>query len=320
MRRVLSVGFAPHAIFVACLWALIRSGSFAGPGHWEDVVPATPAGVAGALLLIAACAAVLGLLLHPFQIRAVRLLEGYWDRWLPTARLAGVLIEYQRRKWQALKRIAEEVEEEEQEARPRVRMSLPEQVRDLDSARDRVRDDARRRLAAMPPGDVLLPTALGNALRAGELRAGERYGLATLASWPRIYPQLSPPLAKAVSSARDGLDAAVNLCYSFAACVLVLALALHDEPDKWWLPLLALAASALAYKGAVVATQGYAHAMDVVYDLHRFDLARALHHRPPDRESEWDFFRRVSEAFADTTTGPPYDHGRSDANEADRTA
>ncbi|MGW0811367.1 hypothetical protein [Nonomuraea sp. NPDC002799] len=313
------MGFAPNAIFVACLWALIRTDSFSGRGRWENIVPHTPTGLAGALAGICACAAVLGLLLHPFQIRAVRMLEGYWDRWLPTARLADVLVEYQRRKRQSASEMADGAGNNERKAGPRSAMSLPEQTRNLDTAAQRMRANARRRLGGMPPAEVLLPTALGNALRAGEIQAGERYGLTTLTTWPRIYPQLSRPLAKAVASARDSLDTSVNLCYSFLACAVVMGVAMYDEPGKWWFPPIALAAAALAYKGAVTAAQGYAQLMHIVYDLHRFDLVRALHYQLPDRDSEQGLFRRISEALANKAVNLPYDHGRSYSDEADRT-
>ncbi|WP_160573779.1 hypothetical protein [Actinomadura physcomitrii] len=254
------MGFAPHAVLLTWLCALLRAHAFSGRGQWVEIVPQTLAGTATSVLVIGAGAAVLGLVLHPFQIRAVRLFEGYWDRWTLTARLADVLIGHQRRRWRAIDARARGT------GRRRPRRDSGSPMGD-GSARERVRANAEHRLAALPPLDVLLPTALGNALRAGELRAGERYGLATLASWPRIYPQLSRPLASAVGSARDTLDTSVNLSYSFLACALVSAAAVYDEPGMWWLPAASLGAAALSYKGAVTAAQGYAHLMHIVYDL-----------------------------------------------------
>ncbi|WP_211258931.1 hypothetical protein [Spirillospora albida] len=310
---MLSVGFAPHVIFVAGLWGLVRANAFSGPGQWADSVPRTPAGVAGTVLGVCGCAAVLGLLLHPFQVRAVRMLEGYWDRWTPTARLADLLMAYQRRRWRATDAIARGGRERNRESGT----GGPEETHDLVSARDRTRADASHRLAALPPVDVLLPTALGNALRAGELGAGERYGVTTLASWPRIYPQVSRPLAGALESARDTLDSSVNLCYSFLACAVASAAAVYDEPEMWWLPTASLCAATVAYKGAVTAAQAYARLMHVVYDLHRFDLVRALHYRLPGREEEWALFRRISDALAGHPVNLPYDHGQSSSDGTD---
>ncbi|GAA3574896.1 hypothetical protein GCM10022295_65580 [Streptomyces osmaniensis] len=290
VRRVLSVHFAPCALFVAGVLALVRAGSFSGRSDWAAVLPESPAVGLGVGLAVVVCASLLGLLLQPFQVRAVRVLEGYWDRWPLTACLAGVLARLQRRRWEALHRRAAKV---------------PDSDREL-----RVRADAGRRLATQPPAEVLLPTALGNALRAGELTAGERYGLTTLSSWPRIYLQVSTRMAEVLGSARDALDAAVNLCWSFIALSTASALALYDEPSAWWLCSVGLMLAAVAYKGAVTAAQAYAGLMHVVYDLHRFDLLDALHlPLPADRADEREIFSEVSKMLVGLPPdGRRYDH------------
>ncbi|MFI0511574.1 hypothetical protein ACH3Y9_14765 [Streptomyces sp. WSLK1-5] len=292
MRRVLMVHFVPCVLFVSCVYALLRSGSFPGRGNWGAVLPSDWSGVVSSALIVGSGSVVLAMLLYPFQVRAVRLLEGYWDRWSVTARLAAVLTEVQRRRRHALGN----------------RITVGS---DASAQATRVAAEAARRLAAVPPEEVLLPTALGNALRAGEFSAGERYGLATLASWPRIHMQVSDRLADALHSARAALDTAVNLCWSFLASAVVASTALYDEPVMLWLPLLALLLAALAYKGAVTAAQAYAGLMHVVYDLHRFDLLDALHHPLPDRADEAETFWQVSQSFTGRPAADlPYDHGR----------
>ncbi len=301
MRRLLVVGFVPCGLIVGCLWALVRAGSFSGRrSDWAAVVPATAGAVATTLLTLTACAGLLALLLQPFQVRAVRVLEGYWDRWPVTARLAGVLVEVQRRRWEALR----------ERAQGRRSLSGASSSTSGGAADRRIRADAGRRLGARPPVDALLPTALGNALRAGEMSAGERYGLATLAAWPRIYMQVSDRMSDVLRSTRDALDVATNLCWSFLALTVVSATALYDEPAHRWLSAAALLLAAVAYKGAVIAAQSYAGLMRVVFDLHRFDLAEALHYPlPADRHEEDVLFTDVS----DLLTGRgrpdlPYDH------------
>ena len=304
MRRVLSVHFAPCALFVAGVVALARAGSFAGRSDWAHVWPKRPEATVGLILLVVVCAALLGLLLQPFQVRAVRVLEGYWGRWLVTAALAGVLTEVQRRRWEAL----------------RERAAAPASGPVATS----VRADRARRLSARPPAHVLLPTALGNALRAGEIRAGERYGLSTLASWPRIYMQVSDRMADALRSTREALDAATNLCWCFLALSVISAAAFYDEPGLWWLCGCGLLLATVAYKGAITAAQAYSGLMHVVYDLHRFDLVEALHLRLPDGpEDEEELFAQLSDLF--TGRGKPdlpYDHrpGLSRSDDTDGSA
>ena len=297
MRRVLTVHFAPCALFVAGVLALVRAGSFSGRSDWGAVWPQRPASVFGAITTITVCATFLSLLLQPFQVRAVRVLEGYWDRWSPTARLAGVLVQVQRKRWLALRKRAHRKVGRDRELR--------------------VRADALRRLAAVPPADVLLPTALGNALRAGELSAGERYGLTTLTSWPRIYLQVSDRMAEVLRSTRDALDTAVNFCWAFLVLTGTGVTALYDEPSAWWLCGVGSVLAAVAYKGAVTAAQAYSGLMHVVYDLHRFDLLDALHYPlPTDPASEEALFSEVSDRFAGLRSrGRPYDHGPSDGGD-----
>lgn len=275
VRRVLSVHFAPCALFVAGVLALVRAGSFSGRSDWQAVPPTGLVAALGLTATVVACAALLGLLLQPFQVRAVRVLEGYWDRWLVTAGVAEIFVKVQRRRWDALRRRAGKTSEKDAEFR--------------------MRADARRRLAGRPPADVLLPTALGNALRWGELSAGERYGLATLASWPRIYFQVSDRMAEVLSSTRDSLDRAVNLCWSFIALTGTGAVALYGESSMWWWCAAGLALAFVAYKGAVTAAQAYSGLMHIVYDLHRFDLLEAMHYPLPERENEEDTFAGVSD-------------------------
>ncbi|MGA5501928.1 hypothetical protein [Streptomyces umbrinus] len=288
---MLSVHFAPCAVFVAGVLALVRAGSFSGRSDWGAVWPQRPGTALGLIVTVVVCAVLLGLLLQPFQVRAVRVLEGYWDRWALTAGLAGVLGRAQRKRRQALQKRADTP-------------AVGDTVR-------RVRADARRRLASQPPGDILLPTALGNALRAGEVSAGERYGLATLPSWPRIYLQVSDRMAEVLRSTRDGLDTAVNLCWALLALTGTGSVALYDEPSDWWMCGAGFLLASLAYKGAVTAAQAYSGLMHVAYDLHRFDLLEALHYRLPlDRATEEETFFRLSELLSGA--GPadlPYDHG-----------
>jgi hypothetical protein len=292
LRRLLTVGFAPCGLFVTVLWGLVRAGSFTGRGSWERVIPDSPGAVAGLLLVLTGGASLLALLLQPFQVRAVRVLEGYWDRWPATAGLAGVLVEVQRRRWEALRTRAEGAVREE--------------------AARRVRADAGRRLGARPAAEDLLPTALGNALRAGELSAGERYGLSTLGSWPRIYMQVSDRMSDVLRSTRDGLDTAVNLCWSFLAVAVISGVAGYDEAGPRWLCGGALLLAVVAYKGAVTVAQAYAGLMHVTYDLHRFELLDALHYPlPTDEEAEQEIFAEVSARFAGQGGGRmPYEHGR----------
>lgn len=148
------------------------------------------------------------------------------------------------------------------------------------------------------PETVLLPTALGNALRTGETSAGERYGLDTLSSWPRLYPLLSDKFTAVQASARDSLDAAANFCISFFVVSVVAVVALADEPKAYWIPALTIALCCLSYVGSIAAAVTFTTFVRVAYDLHRFDLLKAMHYKLPETAvEEYDQFEALSDFF-----------------------
>jgi hypothetical protein len=158
------------------------------------------------------------------------------------------------------------------------------------------------RLYPLDP-DRLLPTRLGNVLRSGEDRAGQRYGLQTVTMWPLLYPSVSPSLTEALDGLRDQLDVAVRLCV-----VLLIAAAVSGAmliTDGWWLavPAAAILLAWLAYRSAIRTAAAYGEAMGWAFDLHRFDMLTALHlPLPPNMAQEEEFNQQLSDFF---TTGEP---------------
>ncbi len=121
---------------------------------------------------------------------------------------------------------------------------------------------------------------------------------------------------------RDQLDLAVRFCTAFLAATMisVICLARHG----WWLTVAAatLALAWLSYRGALTAATAYGQAVEAAFDLHRFDLLRALHLPLPTNltsevranEQVSQFLRQPHEYLqALTATGRgvdfTYDHG-----------
>ncbi|WP_182903258.1 hypothetical protein [Microbispora sp. H10830] len=147
-----------------------------------------------------------------------------------------------------------------------------------------------------PARDLLLPTVLGNALRAGELRSVERYGLDALVVWPRLYPLLSERLTGLLTAQRNQVDAMVSFTAMFLAIAVLSAAALTG--DGWWSLLAAgaLAMAAASYTAAVAAAVGYGYLLEVAFDLHRFDLLRAMRQPlPATLEEERELNTRLSD-------------------------
>ena len=273
--RFALVGLLPGVVLALFVLALLWSGA---PGEAPDLdrildeareLDAWAGGLLFLTLLVAAIVA------QPLQLGLVRWLEGYWPgvaRPLAARRRAR----YERR-----------VDALEATTAPRRKPLTPEELATM--------SDAASELRLLPPREYLMPTRLGNALRAAEVRAGEPYGLDVVVAWPRLYPLLSDPVRAVVDGQRDALDVNARFCSVFAAAAVIAAglLAAHG----WWLlvPAGCLVLTWLAYRAAVAAAIAYGESIRSAVDLHRFTLLEALHlPLPATPEEEWALNAKLS--------------------------
>ncbi len=207
---------APAVVFWAggiLAWAFAGSG-WSGLSHvasWLDrrTVLAQIAAALAALVVVAASAIVVQGVTTP----VLRLLEGYWPDWMAWCterRLRGVL----RRKsaddadWQ---RLQGETEQGEPTRRQRAALAQLEN---------------RRRHRPVLDSE-LLPTRVGNILRAAETRPFRRYGLEAVVVWPRLWLVLPDLARQELTGARASLDASV------AAAVWGIGFVAFT-PLAWW--------------------------------------------------------------------------------------
>jgi hypothetical protein len=294
--RFALIGLLPGALFALFVLALVWSGA---PGDAPDVDRALDRardldGWAVGLLFLALVVA--AVVLQPLQLGLVRVLEGYWP-----ARIRELGRGRQQRRRDALAAAAA----------PRAELPSAAELAAMADAESRL-----RRLFGSDPAS-LLPTELGNALRAAETRAGEPYGLDAVVAWPRLYPLLPDGVRALVDDQRDGLDLAARLCATFAAAAAVslVLLFLHG----WWLlvPVACAALAWLSYRGAIAAAIAYGEGIRAAIDLHRFDLLTAMHlPLPATLEQERAVNEQLSLFLRQAwPVDFVYDHG---AREADR--
>jgi len=251
------VGLLPAGVLALFVLGLVWSGA---PGQSPDLRQVAAhaervKGWSGFLLVLAVLAA--ALIAEPLQLTLIRWLEGYWgESWLGRL-LAAPGTAFHRAR--------------------RSRLDRRQQRRGGDRRRAAAREAAARKLRAYPPAAAVLPTKLGNVLRAAEYRAGSRYGLETVTAWPRLYPVLSDRVAAGLDDLRDQLDLSVRFCTVFLIAT-VISVALLAQYG-WWLAVAAgtFTLAVLSYQGAVGAAGSYGQAMAAAFDLHRFDLLTALH-------------------------------------------
>jgi hypothetical protein len=115
----------------------------------------------------------------------------------------------------------------------------------------------------------LLPTGLGNLLRASEHTSETKYGLEAVVCWPRLWSLLPSPEQENLVSARAALNRQAELCLWGAFFFLWTIL----TP---WAALIALVWMILAYGVAVQIASAYGDLLEAAFDLHRLDLYDAL--------------------------------------------
>jgi hypothetical protein len=256
------VSLIPSALLVSGIGFLVLSGSFSGVPNTHLLVKRLEDinVFLGSVLLLAVLS--FALVLQPFQLLLVRVLEGYWDQIpvLRSFRYFGVEINRRRH------------------------LKIHELTQD---------DDLLARLYP-PRVEDFLPTRLGNVLRSAERRAGKNHGFTEpVEMFPRIYPYMSPPLAEALADARDDLDVACRMCIvlwllaSVSGAVLAVDGAVAaTRGAALAVPVGGILLAVLAYRGAVRTGEEYGKLLFYVFDLHRRDLIRALGYSPPRNPKE----------------------------------
>jgi len=204
----------------------------------------------------------LAVMLQPLQLPLVQLLEGYWPRWL--SRITNAGLARQRAKRTAL-------------ARQTDTSDLTDDQRTDRAVRQRVLQSAWQLRRRYPPVEHLLPTTLGNALRAMEYDAGSGYGADTVTWWPRLYAVLGHQMRGIVDDRRNQLDVTCRLCATGAVMALISVPLLWRS--GWWLALtlVPLAVAIVSYRATVTAAVAYGEAVRAAFDIHRFDLLTLLH-------------------------------------------
>ncbi len=286
------IGIIPTMLLFLFILALLWSGAPGSPPKLCMVVKKIEKLQVNDAIFFTLAILAFALIIQPLQLSMVKILEGYWGASWPGTMLARLGIRIQRWKRQRL----------EVQTRSTRQVTPAEQ--------ERMGAASWRLHRYYPAKKQLLPTALGNVLRAAEINSGKRYGHDAVVVWPRLYPLLSEKVTTILADQRNQLDLAVRFCVMFIVAFLVSIILLIRF--GWWLivPAVTLLLAWLSYRAAIAAALAYGEGIKTAFDLHRFDLLKALHlPLPPDRKTE----REANQALSDfLRQGVPenflYDH------------
>jgi hypothetical protein len=150
----------------------------------------------------------------------------------------------------------------------------------------RIRQDLR----AMPQTHTdLMPTRLGNLLRAAERQPLNKYGLDAIICWSRLWMLLPDPVKKDLQEARADLNTAVRVwlwSLLFCSWAVLAILPTSVNLQATWPLLLGLLSGWFAYHWALAAASLYGELIEAAFDLHRNLLYQAINWRKPDDPNE----------------------------------
>lgn len=213
-----------------------------------------------------------------FDLMALRSLEGYWPRWFPPRQpllwWQKKQYEKSRQQWQALmgKREQQALTARESERLARL-------------------DEWLIRMPRRP--EQLLPTRLGNLLRAAELRPEYKYGLDTVICWSRLWLLLPDAVKKDLQEARADLNTAART-WLWGLLFMVWT------PWAWWATPIGIGVALFAYYSwALNAAKNYGELIEATFDMHRHLLYQSLRWDLPDpgkpSEEEREKGRKLTE-------------------------
>lgn len=211
--------------------------------------------VAALLLLVVTTSAV-----QVLTLPTLKLLEGY--RW--PGDLRRLLAD---RRWQRRGRLRERLLQLEKK---RSESSLSGQEEEEAARCD------RELLLYCPSREALvMPTRIGNLLKAAEEYPQRLYGIEMSDAWPLLWLLLPETARNDIGQARAALDEQV------ACFVWSILFAAWSLVSLWAIPIAAACATAF-YLNATTQAGNYGDMLRSVFTLYRFDLYSALHCCPPD--------------------------------------
>lgn len=222
----------------------------------------------GGLLIVSTSAIVV----QRFELLVLRFLEGYWPRWMRPLR-----------SW-LLKRQAVQVKKSEQ--RFQVLASRGLEKLNSEELDEYVRLDWQLKQTPVQ-SDRLMPTRLGNILRAAERRSLEKYGLDAVICWPRFWLLLPDNVKTDLTETRANLNSAVRV-WIWSILFLVWGI------WTWWAILAGILSALLAYRWMLDAAVIYGDLVESAFDLHRTALYKSLRWPMPTNPAEE---RRIGEAL-----------------------
>jgi hypothetical protein len=273
------VSFIPSLFLVGFTFALIQSDAWSGDGTPDWAKAGDAFTHIGNLALLVLASIALGIIIHPIQVAMVQCLEGYWGTGRLAQRARAARMTHYLNRLNFLREdgpgalAGQEIQAAEENKKA---LGEGKRIRLVSK-----RDESVRLLSGYPGGypgeypnsdDDIMPTRLGNVLRAYERLAGYQYALDGVGVLRQIVFVAPQRHVDYLNDQRQLLDLSVRMCFtSLFASLISIAFLWHHGP---WLAiaLIPYAVAYISYRGAVVVAHEYGAAMSTIIDLDRFAL------------------------------------------------
>ncbi|MDJ0592707.1 MAG: hypothetical protein QNJ72_22415 [Pleurocapsa sp. MO_226.B13] len=140
--------------------------------------------------------------------------------------------------------------------------------------------DWRLRQAPADYNRFLMPTRLGNLLRAAETRPYDKYRLDAVTCWSRLWLVLPESAQKELTEARAELNLGARF-WLWSLLFLIWSI------WTWWAIPIGLLSALLVYRWMLSAATNYGELIEAAFDIYRFELYKSLHWPlPTDSDNE----------------------------------
>jgi hypothetical protein len=215
----------------------------------------------GSLIGIFLVISISAFVVQKFDRKVIRLLEGYWSG------IFGLSFLFKKLQIEKRKKLSVELDK----VNPYTNETYNKYVR-ID-----------RQLQYYPTDERdILPTRLGNILRAAERRPLDRYGLDAIIIWPRLWILLPDGVRADLQAAYSDLNIAARVWLWSVLCLVWVPL--YATCVWWWwlLPIVVIATALYIYYGWLLETAiNYSKLIDAVFDLYRVNLYQSLRWKLP---------------------------------------
>jgi len=324
-RALVLSGVLPAALFCALVFVIV--GPIV-PNEATFLDPLAELETQWQVIVFAFVVLLLSTLLFNLNTSILRIYEGYpWQKSL----LGQGLTKLQKRRYRTVKA-------REAGLRAVLRHADRQPAALAADARNKVigyRSDLQRVLNLEFPRkeDRVLPTRLGNVIRAYEDYPKRQYNISSVTMWPRLYGVLDSSYVAALDDAKISFDFMLNssLVFALLAAVILVAGLLYPEhleyhslpirgmdweataPWLWIGEVVGCAVlSYLFYLRSIPRARTWGEVVKGAFDLYRWKLLTQLGYQPSviDRAIERDAWERISfqTIFGDTPTGPRIDY------------